>query len=97
MIARVWQARIDIRRADEYDTFARERSVPTFQAHDGFQGCALLGDGVDRVVLTLWSTMDDVEALERSTRYRDTVAEIMGSGFIRSAAPTITARVQPPE
>ena len=97
MIARVWQARIDARRGAEYDAFARERSLPTFRAHKGFRGCAFLGDGPDRVVLTLWDSNEDIEALERSPLYQDTVAAIMRTGFILSAAPAITAPVEPPD
>lgn len=33
MIARLWSAQIDSRHADEYETFACERSLPMFQAH----------------------------------------------------------------
>jgi hypothetical protein len=36
-------------------------------------------------VITLWAGTADVAALERSDRYRETVAAIMQTGFIRSA------------
>jgi hypothetical protein len=94
MIARVWQARIDSSRAAEYDTFAQTRSLPTFQAQRGFRGCAFLGDGAQRIVLTLWDGKDNVEALERSAQYRELVADIMRSGFILDTTPVITAGVQ---
>ena len=94
MIARVWQARIDIQRAAEYDTFAQARSLPVFQAQRGFRGCAFLGDDAQRIVLTLWDGKDDVEALEGSAQYRELVADIMRSGFIQDTTPLITASVQ---
>ena len=96
MIARIWQARIDPRRADDYDRFARERSLPTFRAHRGFRGCAFLGDGADRTVLTLWDSRDDIEGLERSAVYRDTVEGIMRTGFVLEVAPTISSTVESP-
>lgn len=93
MIARIWQARIDPRRGVDYDRFAHERSLPTFQAHHGFLGCAFLGDGEQRTVLTLWAAEADIEALEQSERYLDTVAAISDSGFVLSTAAAITAPV----
>jgi heme-degrading monooxygenase HmoA len=91
VIARVWGARIDSRRAAEYDRFALERSLPTFRAHRGFRGCAFLGEGDDRLVLTLWDSLDDVSALEGSAQYRETVDAIMGAGFILDVTPAVTA------
>jgi heme-degrading monooxygenase HmoA len=85
VIVRVWRARIDPARADEYERFARERSLPMFRSHDGFRGCAFLRDGAECTVITLWAGTADVAALERSDRYRETVAAIMQTGFIRSA------------
>jgi hypothetical protein len=94
VIARIWQAKIDAARGAEYDEFAHQRSLPTFAAHHGFCGCSFLGQGADRVVLTLWDRLSDAEALEESTRYQDTVAAIMLTGFILSAAPVILAPVE---
>jgi heme-degrading monooxygenase HmoA len=96
MIARVWQARIDANRGAEYDEFAHQRSLPTFAAHDGFRGCSFLGQGADRVVLTLWDSLSDAEALENSARYQDTVAAILRTGFILGATPVILAPVEDP-
>jgi heme-degrading monooxygenase HmoA len=93
LIARVWRARIDERRGDEYDEFARTRSLPTFRAHEGFRGCAFLGTGSDRVVLTLWASLEAIAALERSARYRRTVADIEATGFVLETTEAITAPV----
>ncbi|MGI5125363.1 hypothetical protein ACQEVB_00985 [Pseudonocardia sp. CA-107938] len=93
MIARLWRARIDPARGAEYDTFARERSLPTFAAHAGFRGCAFLGDGADRSVLTLWESAADADRLDTSPRYRATVAAIMAAGFVLSAEPVVVADV----
>ena len=94
MIARVWQASIDAARGAEYEEFAHERSLPAFAAHHGFLGCSFLGEGADRVVLTLWATMSDAEALEKSSRYQVTVAAIMQTGFVLGATPATLAPVE---
>jgi hypothetical protein len=94
VIARVWQAKIDINRGGEYDEFAHQRSLPTFAAHHGFRGCSFLGQGADRVVLTLWDNVSDAEALEESTSYQATVSAIMRTGIIFSATPVIVAAVE---
>jgi heme-degrading monooxygenase HmoA len=96
VIVRVWRAQIDPARADEYERFARERSLPMFRSHAGFQGCAFLRDGSDCTVITLWEGPADVAALESSDRYRETVAAIMETGFIRSAEDSLAGPLLPP-
>jgi heme-degrading monooxygenase HmoA len=85
VILRIWKASIDPARAEEYERFARERSLPMFRSHRGFRGCAFLRDGADCTVVTLWATQEDVAALEASSVYRETVAAIMAAGFVRTA------------
>jgi len=96
VIARLWRARIDPARGAEYDAFAVERSLPTFAAHAGFRGCAFLGDGADRSVLTLWDSASDVERLDTSPRYRATVTAIMATRFVLAAEPAVLADVSEP-
>lgn len=94
MIVRIWRATIDQARAEEYEDFAQNRSLPTFRAHAGFLGCALLRDGADCTVVTLWETEQDIERLEQSDRYREIVAAIMGTGFICAASEAHAAAVR---
>ncbi len=94
MIVRIWRARIDEARSEEYENFARNRSIPTFRSHAGFLGCALLRDGADCTVVTLWDTERDVERLETSHRYRETGAAIMATGFVRAAGEAHAASVR---
>jgi heme-degrading monooxygenase HmoA len=96
VIVRVWRAEIDLTRADEYDRFAQERSLPMFRSHAGFRGCAFLRDAAKCTVITLWEEAEDVAALERSDRYRDTVTAIMAAGFVRSAEYPLAGPVVPP-
>ncbi len=83
MIVRIWRTGLDESRAEEYDRFATERSLPMFRRQDGF--CAVLfsriADG--RAVITLWRDIQAVEALDASADYRDTVAAIGAAGFLR--------------
>jgi heme-degrading monooxygenase HmoA len=94
VIARLWECKIDGLRAAEYDKFAQERSLPTFRAHTGLRGAAFLGEGSQRAVLTLWDSMENIELLEQSTLYRDTVDAIMRTGFILSVTPATTAEIR---
>lgn len=91
MIVRVWRAEIDPARAEEYELFAQERSLPMFRSHAGFRGCALVRVGADCTVVTLWERPEDAAALEDSDRYRETVAAIMATGFVRRTEQTLAA------
>jgi hypothetical protein len=93
VIARIWRATIDPARAEEYERFAREVSLPMFRAHGGFRGCAFARDGPDCTVVTLWARPEDVAALETSTLYRETVAAILAVGFVREPAEAVAAPV----
>jgi hypothetical protein len=90
VIVRIWRATIDPARADDYERFARELSLPMFRAHGGFRGCAFQRDGAECTVVTLWDEPEDVAALEASTLYRETVASIMASGFVRTAEEAVS-------
>ncbi len=91
VIVRIWSAKIDPDRADEYENFAYARSLPMFRSHTGFLGCAFLRDGADCTVVTLWESAEDVATLEASARYRETVAAIMAAGFILTASNALAA------
>ena len=93
MILRIWRANIDPARAEEYERFARERSLPMFRSHRGFRGCAFLRNGSDCAVVTLWARPEDVAALEASVLYRETVAAIMATGFVRATEDALAVPV----
>jgi heme-degrading monooxygenase HmoA len=94
MVVRIWKATIDPARADEYERFAQERSLPMFRTQPGFRGCAFLRDDDDCTVVTLWERPEDIAGLEASAAYRNTVAAIMAAGFIRTAEVARAAPVQ---
>ena len=82
-MARIWRTAIDPSRADEYEEFARERSLPMFRSHDGFAGVLFAGDADARIVITLWTSRAAAHALEHSAVYRETVEAIEAAGFLR--------------
>ncbi len=61
--------------------------------HHGFRGCAFLGDDGSQTVVTLWDTVADIEALERSDSYRRTVEAILATGFVLEAGEAHVAPV----
>lgn len=82
MIVRIWRTEIDETRAGDYIDFARERSLPMFRQQAGFGGVLFVADRGERIVITLWRDLASVAALEDSSSYRATVAEIEATGFI---------------
>src|SRR5215207_4696754 len=54
MIVRIWRTGLDESRADEYERFARERSLPMFQKQPGCVGVFFTRTEQGRAVITLW-------------------------------------------
>ncbi len=83
MVARIWRTGVKPNRFEEYERFARERSLPMFREQRGFVGVLFMREKADRAaVLTLWEDEKAVEELEASPLYRQTVEAILGSGFL---------------
>lgn len=82
-IVRIWRTAIDPARADEYDDFARTRSLPMFRAQTGFMAVFFTSHATERAVITLWEDWDCVDALSISASYAATVREIEDAGFLR--------------
>jgi heme-degrading monooxygenase HmoA len=82
-VARIWRTAIDPSLAGEYETFALERSLPMFKAHEGCCGVLFAADADERIVITLWTSRAAAEALDRSAVYRATVEAIEAAGFLR--------------
>jgi hypothetical protein len=82
-VVRIWRTEIDLARADDYDAFARTKSLPMFRAQGGFVGVLFAGRGVERAVITLWEDLDSAEALSGSVTYKAAVDEIGATGFLR--------------
>jgi heme-degrading monooxygenase HmoA len=83
MVARIWRTGVKPERFEEYERFARERSLPMFREQRGFIGVLFMREEADRAaVLTLWEDERTVEELEASPLYRQTVEVILGSGLL---------------
>jgi heme-degrading monooxygenase HmoA len=84
VIVRIWRTGIDPARADEYERFAQERSLPMFRAQPGFRGVLFTtaADG-DRAVISFWEDEQAVELLDRSESYRETASALGSSGILR--------------
>ena len=83
LIARLWRTEVDPDRADDYERFARDESLPMFERQPGFAGVLMLRDGACCTVITLWRNAESIAALDRSASYRETVDKIRAQGFLR--------------
>lgn len=83
MIVRIWRTGLDEARADEYERFARERSLPMFQRLPGCLGALFTKSAEGRAVVSLWTDVSAVAALETDRDYQSTVAAILAAGFLR--------------
>jgi heme-degrading monooxygenase HmoA len=81
VIARIWRAKVERDRVNEYERFAAEQSLPMFRGRAGFLGVLFARDEGDCAVITLWDDVAAVAALETSARYRETVARITEMRF----------------
>ena len=83
VIVRIWRTGIDPARADDYERFARERSLPMFRTQTGFRGVLFAsGEKAERVVLSFWQDVGAVEDLGRSPSYRETVDALLATGIL---------------
>jgi heme-degrading monooxygenase HmoA len=82
MLIRVWRTQIDETRVDEYETFATERSLPMFQAQDGFTGLVFARDGSACAVISFWRDREAVAALATSPSYEATVDALVATGVL---------------
>jgi heme-degrading monooxygenase HmoA len=83
---RIWRARLDLARLDEYEQWIEERSKPMFEAQRGFRGVVYARRDEEVVVLTLWEDKAAVEALTISPSYQQAVRDIEATGFLIGAS-----------
>jgi heme-degrading monooxygenase HmoA len=83
LLMRIWRTQIDDSRAQEYEHFACNVSLPMFRRHDGFLGVLFAGTGAERVVVTLWTSPAAAASLDASADYQATVRAIEETGFLR--------------
>jgi heme-degrading monooxygenase HmoA len=82
MIARIWRTTVDSQRAADYEDFARTVSLPMFRQQQGYAGVIMGRSGDSCIVMTLWHSKSDVDALDRSRSYKNAVQQILAKGFL---------------
>lgn len=83
MIVRIWRTGIDPSRADEYERFADERSLPMFRAQQGFRGVLFTNAAAGgRAVISFWDDASAIDALDRSESYRKTATALGATGIL---------------
>lgn len=87
MIARTWHARLSPGREADYDAFAATRSLPMFRRLPGCRGVLFLGEGLERRVLSLWTTREAMDALAGNADYLAVSGQLAESGILASAGP----------
>jgi heme-degrading monooxygenase HmoA len=83
VILRVWRARVNTARIDEYRRFEAERYLPMLYKQPGFLAVLFLRQAEDHAAsLTIWEDRGAVEAVESSPSYRWAVRELAGSDLL---------------
>jgi heme-degrading monooxygenase HmoA len=83
VILRVWRAKLNPARLEEYRRFERERSLPIYRKQPGLLGVLFLREAEDRAAeITLWEDRGTLEALASSPSYRRAVRELAESGLL---------------
>ena len=83
MIARIWRTGLDEGRAEEYDAFAVDRSLPMFRRQPGCRAVFFVRIMEGRAAITFWQDLVTAEALTSSKDYLETVEAILAAGFLR--------------
>ncbi len=84
MIIRIWTTRFIPEKKDDYLNFAKENSIPMFKLQKGILGVNVLVKDDKSLVLTYWDDKDDIALMENNILYKETVAKIKDSGFLKA-------------
>jgi len=83
VILRVWRAKLNPRRLEEYQRFERERCLPMLRKQPGLLGVLFLRQAEDHAAsLTIWEDAGAVDALASSPSYRETTHELAESALL---------------
>lgn len=83
MILRLWRARINRARIEEYRRFEAEQCISMLHKQPGLLGVLFLHQAEDRTAsLTIWEDRGAVEALQSSPSYRETIHELAESALL---------------
>jgi heme-degrading monooxygenase HmoA len=79
---------VDEARAGEYEIFARTVSLPMFRSQQGYVGVIMARQEKTCVVMSFWESNDDINRLDMSATYKDTVGQILSMGFLHGEQTT---------
>jgi heme-degrading monooxygenase HmoA len=83
MILRLWRARFNRARIEEYRRFEAEQCIPMLHKQHGLLGVLFLRQAEDHAAsLTIWEDRGAVEALQSSPSYRHTIHELAESALL---------------
>ena len=83
MILRLWRARINRARIEEYRCFEAEQCIPMLHKQPGLLGVLFLRQAEDHAAsLTIWEDRGAVEALQSSPSYQYTIHELAESALL---------------
>jgi heme-degrading monooxygenase HmoA len=95
VIVRVWRARIDPARIDEYRRFERERCMPMLRKQPCFLGVLFLRQAEDHALsLTVWEDAGAVDALESSPSYREVTHALAESALLAGGESVVVFEVE---
>ena len=87
LIMRIWTTRIHSDREADYRAFANSRSRAMFRLQAGCLGVVLLHGANDEYgACSFWRSAADIEALEASAAYQETVAALHATGILLGEA-----------
>ncbi len=84
MLLRIWKVDLVPGKARELEVFANTISLPMFKRQPGCLAVFFTKSDAQCATVTLWSSPEAVEEMERSNDYRDVVTQIEHSGIIGS-------------
>jgi heme-degrading monooxygenase HmoA len=83
VIVRIWRAKINPARLEDYRRFEAERCLPMLHKQPGLLGVLFLRQAEDRAAsLTIWEDRGTVEALTSSPSYRRTARVLADSDLL---------------
>jgi heme-degrading monooxygenase HmoA len=83
VILRVWRAKLNRARLEEYRRFERERCLPMLHRQPGLLGVLFLRQAEDHAAsFTIWEDAGAVEALQSSRSYWETAQELAAGALL---------------
>ncbi len=82
MLVRLWSTNLRPGRLGAYQEYAHDRSLPMFQEAAGCEGVYMFGSGAIYYVLSIWRSVEDLQAFECSRAYLQTVKDLLAARIL---------------